>query len=110
MIQLWKTLPRELLQIILKYDGRIKYKNGRYFNINRIDVNDNRYNIIREIILKKTDILAEMTINNNRFYFEFMFDSFGGDAGLYYCFNDTFEISYFYEKDDILEEIRTVYQ
>ena len=72
--------------------------------------NDNRYNIIREIILKKTDILAEITINNNRFYFEFMFDSFDGDAGLYYCFNDIFEISYFYEKDDTLEEIRTLYQ
>jgi hypothetical protein len=26
-------IPEELLHIILSYDGRIKYKNGKYVNI-----------------------------------------------------------------------------
>jgi hypothetical protein len=48
-------IPKELLNIILEYDGRIKYKNGKYVNI--IDKNDERYNIIKPIIDKKMVIM-----------------------------------------------------
>jgi len=40
----FQYIPTELLDIILEYDGRIKYKKGKYVNI--IHKNDERYNII----------------------------------------------------------------
>jgi hypothetical protein len=39
-----KYIPKELLHIILEYDGRIKYRNGKYVNI--LHKNDVRYSII----------------------------------------------------------------
>ena len=44
-------IPKELINIILEYYGKIKYKNGKYVNI--IHKNDEIYNIIKPIIIKK---------------------------------------------------------
>ena len=98
MLQIWQSLPRDILAIILKFDGRIIYKNGKYFDINLIAPNDMRYRILRPIILKKTDIMQYMERKNNEFYFAFNFDNIR-DVGLAYDFNfswhNKFEICYF---------------
>ena len=54
-------IPEELLHIILSYDGRIKYKNGKYVNI--IHKNDERYNIITPIISKKLKIIQNIELS-----------------------------------------------
>lgn len=40
-------IPKDILHMILEYNGTIKYRNGKY--INRISRNDDRYNILQRI-------------------------------------------------------------
>ena len=67
-------IPNEVLDIILEYDGRIKYKNGQYVNI--IHKNDERYNSIKPLISKKLEIMKSIFIYDSGFYFEFGFTPF----------------------------------
>ena len=61
-------VPEELIHIILSYDGRIKYKDGKYVNI--IHKNDERYNIITPIISKKIKIMQKIKFSESGFYFD----------------------------------------
>ena len=101
---LFKKLPYELVNIVLEYDGRIKYKYKQknaidYHNyINVIHKHDKRYNIITPIISKKLKILKDNTISpvDTSFYFEFAFDK---QPKLVLCYdynwsNNEFEICY----------------
>ena len=101
------NIPEELLHIILSYDGRIKYKNGKYVNI--IHKNDERYNIITPIISKKMKIIQNIELSRTGFYFEFGFDSCRG-TGLVYDYNfsyaNKFEICY-YDWRNGIKQIRT---
>jgi hypothetical protein len=98
-------LPYELVNIILEYDGRIKYK---YKNKNSIDYHkyvnvihkhDERYNIITPIIHKKKQIMTDTDTRpvDTSFYFEFAFDN---QPHLCLCYdynwsaNNEFEICY----------------
>jgi hypothetical protein len=107
-------IPKELLHIILSYDGRIKYRNGKYINI--IHKNDERYNIISPIINKKIETLQNIELSKTGFYFEFGFDTYKG-IGLVYDYNfsypNEFEICYYDVKESghILgsNQIRTIY-
>lgn len=44
---LWKGIPSDILQVILKYDGRIAKRNGIYMN--RIPLEDERYVTLKDI-------------------------------------------------------------
>lgn len=101
-------VPKELLDIILEYDGRIKYKNGKYVNI--LHKYDLRYNIIKPVISKKFGIMKEIEIHGSKFYFEFGFDTCDG-RGLCYDYNfssnNKFEICYYDFKNEGITQIRT---
>jgi hypothetical protein len=102
-------LPKELINIILEYDGRIKEKRGKYVNI--IHKHDLRYNIIQKIVTKKLEIMLHITfVNDSGFYFEFSFDKFN-KIGLCYDYNfsyqDKFEICYYDWRNDQVTQIRT---
>jgi uncharacterized pyridoxamine 5'-phosphate oxidase family protein len=105
-------VPEELLHIILSYDGRIKYRNGKYLDI--IHKNDERYNIITPIINKKIEILQNIEdFGENSFYFEFTFEKQPMLALCYYYDKNVFEICYtdMKESGHILgsNQIRTIY-
>jgi hypothetical protein len=94
-------LPFELIDLILSYDGRIRFRNGRFSNV--ILSNDPRYAIIEPVICKKMTILSKMIlskmeISDSSFYFEFEFDSLPR-VGLCYDYHwsnpGKFEIYYF---------------
>tara|TARA_Y100000992_G_C21256249_1_gene488688 strand:+ start:1444 stop:1794 length:351 start_codon:yes stop_codon:yes gene_type:complete len=109
---LFKKLPCEIINIILEYDGHIKYKNRKYVNI--IHKNDNRYNIITPIINKKIEILQNIEdFSKNSFYFEFTFEKQPMLALCYYYDKNVFEICYtdMKESGHILgsNQIRTIY-
>jgi len=102
------NIPEELLHIILSYDGRIKYKNGKYVNI--IHKNDERYNIITPIISKKMKIMQNIELDGTGFYFEFGFDKCKS-VGLVYDYNfsyeNKFEICYYDTRNNGWKQIRT---
>jgi|TARA_Y100000389_G_C17365090_1_gene465861 hypothetical protein len=109
---LFKKLPCEIINIILEYDGHIKYKNRKYVNI--IHKNDYRYNIITPIVNKKIEILQNIEdFSENSFYFEFTFEKQPMLALCYYYDKNVFEICYtdMKESGHILgsNQIRTIY-
>ena len=97
-------LPYELVAKILDYDGRIKYKYKiknsidyhKYVNV--IHKHDERYNIIKPILNKKQFIMDKCTTtDDNKFYFEFVFNN---QPGICLCYDynwsneNEFEICY----------------
>jgi hypothetical protein len=104
-----KYLPHYLINIILDYDGRIKYKNGKYINI--IHKHDFRYNIIEPLIEKKKEIMKHTCTSSSRFYFEFSFNN-EFPMGLCYDYgwsynNTAFEICFYNFKNNNIQQIRT---
>jgi hypothetical protein len=100
-------IPKELLNIILEYDGRINYKNGKYVNI--LHKNDIHYNIIKLVINKKIEIIKKIEVYGSSFYFEFGFD-ICNSIGLCYDYNfsyNKFEICYYDWRNNSVIQIRT---
>jgi hypothetical protein len=103
-------IPSDLINIILEYDGRIKYRRGNYVNI--IHKHDERYDIIKPDIIEKIEIMktTEIDGSGSGFYFEFGFDTCR-NVGLCYDYNfsyaDKFEICYYDTRNNGWEQIRT---
>ena len=100
-------IPKELLHIILEYDGRIKYKNGQYINI--IHKHDERYNLITPLIHKKIEIMKTIEFDDSGFYFEFGFDMFhtGLVFDYHFSYENKFEICYYDFRNEGIKQIRT---
>jgi len=107
-MQISEYIPSELFDIILEYDGRIKYKNGKYVNI--IHQNDERYDIITPLISKKIEILKTIEFDDSSFYFEFGFNickSIGFVYDFNFSYSNTFEICYYDFRNRHTIQIRT---
>ena len=101
-------IPKDLLHLILDYDGRIKYRKGLYINI--LHKHDERYNIIKPLIGKKIEIMKNVELFDSGFYFEFSFDTFNGVGLVYdndFSYINEFEICYFDFRNGI-KQIRTI--
>jgi hypothetical protein len=59
------NLPFDVLNIILEYDGRIKYSHKYRIYVNVISKNDYRYNIIETHINNKINLITNFNIGNN---------------------------------------------
>jgi len=57
----YNQLPKEIINIILEYDGRIKYRNGKY--IDQINKEDKIYNSIKEKIKKDLSLVKRINYN-----------------------------------------------
>ena len=108
IIMSFPYIPKELVNIILEYDGRIKYRKGEYVNI--IHKKDSRYETLKPILLKKLEIIRCVQIDLLGFYFDFSFD-LDNRVGLCYDYNwsyrNKFEICYFDLRNDDWKQIRT---
>jgi hypothetical protein len=121
---LFTKLPYELLNIILEYDGHIKYKykikNSIDYHkfVNIIHKRDERYNLLTPIIDKKIHIMKETEISSNKLGFVFMFSFDKHPCTLLHYENNmsvpnNFFISYVNMKEaraiEISDIIRTIY-
>ena len=104
-------IPRELLHIILEYDGRIKYRKGMY--INSIQKNDYRYDIITPLIYTKLKVMKNIRkISNTKYYFVVHFKGLPHtDLAFYYHWKreNEFEICYCESKDITYSYVFTSY-
>ena len=93
---IFSYIPEELIHKVLEYDGRIKYRKGKYVDI--IHKNDERYNMITPILNKKLKIFKTAEVYGDGFYFEFGFN-INQNVGLCYDYNfsfpNKFEICYY---------------
>lgn len=103
-------IPKELINIILEYDGRIKYRNGVY--IDKINIDDYRYKIINPIIIYKIESIKNIEIKDSKFYLVFYFVNVKY-MGICHDYNwsnkNTFEICLTtYNHDTGIKQIRTI--
>jgi hypothetical protein len=104
----YKTMPFELIGIIMEYTGTMRYYKNQFISIIKKD--DYRYAMLDRIINRRRMVINETHVNNKEFYFECYFDTLWG-VGLCYDHNwskhNKFEICYFDFRNE-WKQIRTV--
>ena len=65
MLKSIPNLPFDVLNIILQYEGRIKFLHKKRLYVNIISKNDYRYNIIKTQINNKINLINTIKIGNN---------------------------------------------
>ena len=60
-----RSLPFDVLNLILEYDGRIKYIHKEHIYVNTISKNDYRYDIITPKMNNKLGLINQFNIGNN---------------------------------------------
>jgi hypothetical protein len=73
-----ETLPVEIVKHIISYDKRFIIRNGKIIQINQIDKNDKRYNLLELIKQKQYDI----NDNSSSVYLNI---NYCKDFCIYYC-------------------------
>ena len=63
------NLPFDVLNLVLEYDGRIKYIHKDRIFINIISKNDYRYNIFETKINNKKNLIKNLNLGNNELKF-----------------------------------------
>ena len=66
MLKSIPDLSFDILNIILQYDGRIKFLHKKHLYVNIISKNDYRYNILETKINNKINLINTFNIENNR--------------------------------------------
>jgi hypothetical protein len=61
-----RIIPKELVNIILEYSCKIKYRNGIY--VDQIDLTSNKYNLVIKNIQDKINILKKIVVQNSGAY------------------------------------------
>lgn len=60
------NLPKELVNLILEYSGKIKYRNCKY--IDQINIDDNKYKSVIQNLKDKINTLNKITVQYNGSY------------------------------------------
>jgi hypothetical protein len=71
-------LPFDVLNIILQYDGRIKYLHKKRMYINIISKSDYRYKIIEKKINNRINLIQHFNMGNNglKFYIDVYYKNY----------------------------------
>jgi len=75
VLNLIPSLPFDVLNIILQYDGRIKYSHKYRIYVNIISKSDYRYNIVQPKINNQVDLINRFNIGNNglQYYIDILY-------------------------------------
>lgn len=109
-MELFSQLPIDTIHYILEFDGRIKYKNGKYNVINKINLNDKTFDAVKSNITVKLNTLLNIgsrryiTVsyenngleNDNEFYIDFFDEK--RNVGIirdYYTYGNIYMISFY---------------
>ena len=64
-LNLYKNLPKELIIIILNYDGRIKERKGKFAD--QINTNDEKYNLVKNNLLNNAILQNKLQLHLTNF-------------------------------------------